>query len=92
MDWDGVGTFALFLSSGAVGVGLILLRAYRLRLQHKIEVARLGSQTDLSEDVMEHLQSLEDRMGRLDERVEFTERLLTEGPKATDSVSGRHPG
>jgi len=87
MDWDGVGTFALFLSSGAVGVGMILLRAYRLRLQHKIEIARLGQRTDVSEEVLEHLQSLEQRIGRLDERVEFTERLLTEGPKTRE----RHP-
>lgn len=32
VDWDGVGTFALFLSSGAVGLGFIALRAYKAKL------------------------------------------------------------
>ena len=41
MDWDGTGTFALFLSSGAVGVGIILLRAYKARLAAKLGWARL---------------------------------------------------
>ena len=84
MDWDGVGTFALFLSSGAVGLGLVLLKAYRLRLQHKMEMARLKDRSDGSEEVLEHLQHLEQRLARLDERVDFTEKLLTEGSSVVE--------
>ena len=73
MDWDGVGTFALFLSSGAIGVGLILLRAYYLKLKARIEEARIHA---ISSDSIEELRH---EMHRLSERVDFTERLLSSG-------------
>ncbi len=84
MDWDGVGTFALFLSSGAIGVGLILLRAYHLKLKARIEEARINA---ISDDTIEELRQ---EMHRLSERVDFTERLLargrqTEPAKASES-------
>ncbi len=37
MDWDGIGTLAFFFSSGAIGVGLITLRAYKARLASQLE-------------------------------------------------------
>ena len=40
MDWDGIGTLALFFSSGAVGVGIIALLAYKAKLTSKLEQAR----------------------------------------------------
>ena len=43
MDWDGIGAFALFFSSGAVGLGLIALRAYKAKLASKLDWERLRS-------------------------------------------------
>lgn len=77
MDWDGVGTFALFLSSGAVGLGIIALKAYKARLASKLERARLERSQDDREYTTERIQELEDQVRRISERVEFTDQLLT---------------
>jgi hypothetical protein len=79
VDWDGVGTFALFLSSGAVGLGVIALRAYKARLANRLEVARIeaaGNGPDLD---LEQISDLEMKVARLSERLEFNEKLLEEG-------------
>lgn len=82
MDWDGIGTFALFLSSGAVGVGIILLRAYKARLAAKLEWARLEQSGGDPDFTQEQIRELEARVDRLSERVEFSEKLL-EGDRAS---------
>ena len=47
MDMDGVGTFAMFLSSGVIGAGLIWLGAYRMKLKAGLDRDRLhGSSND----------------------------------------------
>jgi hypothetical protein len=79
VDWDGIGTLALFLSSGAVGVGIIALRAYKARLASKLELARIASASDVPDETQEHLRDLEDKVRKLTERVDFTERLLGDG-------------
>ena len=79
MDWDGVGTFALFLSSGAVGLGFIALKAYTARLASKLEWARLERADDVAHESQERIRELEDQVRRLTERADFTERLLGEG-------------
>lgn len=79
VDWDGVGTFALFISSGAVGLGVVLLRAYQARLSAKIEMARLERSEEVSSDVSGDIQLLEDQVRRLTERLDFTEKLLGAG-------------
>lgn len=76
MDWDGVGTFALFISSGAVGVGIIALKAYKAKLAAKLEWARLERVEPESDVAMDQIRELEERVARLSERVDFTERLL----------------
>lgn len=78
MDWDGVGTFALFISTGAVGVGLILLRAYKLRLEARLEERRMRQLNGPmpSDEVGEQLEALSAEVRRLNERLDFTERLL----------------
>lgn len=80
MDWDGIGTFALFLSSGAIGVGMILLRAYKARLAAKLEWARLERAGDAPDYTHEQIRDLEEQVERLSERVEFNEKLLGGGP------------
>ncbi|NNF12806.1 MAG: hypothetical protein HKN72_06275 [Gemmatimonadetes bacterium] len=91
MDWDGIGTFALFLSSGAVGIGIVLLRAYKAKLASKLEWARLeqgGSDPDYAD---ERIRELEEHVKRLSERVDFSEKLLEKGQAASgeaDSVEG----
>ena len=82
MDWDGVGTFALFLSTGAVGVGLIALRAYKAKLASKLEWARLTQSREAPEVDSERLRDLEVQVERLAERVDFTEKLLGDGQES----------
>ena len=79
MDWDGIGTFALFLSSGAVGLGLIMLRAYKARLAAKLEWARLVQAGDDSEYADEQIRDLEEQVRRLSARVEFNQKMLEQG-------------
>lgn len=76
MDWDGVGTFALFLSSGAIGLGIIALRGYQAWLASSLEKARLSRPEADSEGVQDQIQHLENQVAQLSERVDFSERLL----------------
>ena len=76
MDWDGVGTFALFISSGAIGVGIIALRAYKAKLAAKLERARLERAPRDPDHTQEQLRELEDEVRQLRERVDFNEKLL----------------
>jgi hypothetical protein len=79
VDWDGIGAFALFLSSGAVGLGLIALRAYKAKLASKLEWERLRRSDPAPDEVLEQLQDLEAKVQRLAERADFTERLVGDG-------------
>ena len=81
MDWDGVGTFAMFIASGAVGVALAALGAYKAKLASKLEFVRLQRDEDVPERVQEQIRDLEDQVQRLSERVDFTEKLLAPGSK-----------
>ena len=83
MDWDGIGTFALFLSSGAIGVGIIALRAYKAHLASKLEWARLKRTDDVPEETLGQIRDLEEQVQRLTERVDFTENLLGSGRVST---------
>ena len=89
MDWDGVGTFALFFASGGVGVFLILLRAYKMKLAAKLELERLRHASTPTDEVLEQIRDLETKVHRLTERVDFAERLLGDGdsePAKTEGV------
>ena len=79
MDWDGIGTFALFISSGAIGVGIIALRAYKAKLASKLEWARLQRSDDAPDHALEQIRELEQQVHSLTERVDFTEKLLGDG-------------
>ena len=80
MDWDGVGTFAMFISSGAIGLAIIALRAYKAKLASKLEWARLvRAEDDAPEQALEQILELEEQVQRLTERVDFTEKLLGDG-------------
>ena len=82
MDWDGIGTAAMFLSSGVIAVSLSLLGAYRSRLASKIEMMRLQREGAAPDDhVQEQIRDLEDQVQRLTERLDFTEKLLASGSK-----------
>ena len=84
MDWDGIGTFAFFLSSGAIGLGLIALRAYKAKLASKLERTRLEHAGRTPEPDVERLQELEVQVRRLTERVDFTEKLLGDGQEPAE--------
>jgi hypothetical protein len=83
MDWDGVGTFALFIGSGAVGLGIVGLRAYKAHLASKLEWARLKRTDDVPEEALGQIRDLEAQVQRLTERVDFTENLLGPGLEST---------
>lgn len=85
MDWDGIGTFALFMSSGAVGVGMILLRAYKAKLAANLERMRLEQSGGAPDYTQEQIRELEDRMHRLSERLDFNEKLLEGGGESEDA-------
>jgi len=85
VDWDGTGTFALFLSSGAIGIGIIALKAYKAQLDSKLEWAKLQRVDDsVDEDTAEHIRQLERQVQRLTERVDFTEDLLGAGQESPE--------
>jgi hypothetical protein len=79
VDWDGVGTFALFIATGGIGVSIVALRAYKAKLAAKLEWARLERTEDLPEQALEQIRDLEEQVQRLTERVDFTERLIGQG-------------
>ena len=86
MDWDGVGTFAMFLASGAVGVSVAMLKAYKAKLAANLERERIRAHRgEDGVEVMEKLQALESQVGRLADRVDFTERLLESGDEVGKS-------
>ncbi len=67
MDMDGIGTLALFLSSGAIGVGLIMLAGFRIKLKNRLD------------DIIDHQNA---QIAELQEQVDFAERLLAKGDKS----------
>ena len=79
MDWDGIGTAALFLGTGGIGVAMIALRAYKARLDSRLEWERLRRSNPPSEEGLEQMRELETKVRWLSERVAFTERLLGKG-------------
>jgi len=86
MDWDGVGTFALFIASGAVGVSITLLKAYKAKLQAGLERERLRAhRSGDSVELAEKVTALESQVGRLTDRLDFTERLLERGDAVPSS-------
>ena len=87
MDWDGIGTFALCLSSGAVGLGVIAFKAYAAKLASKIEMEQLRRSSPAPDELTEHMRYLEDQVQRLTERVDFTERLIGQGSPETSESS-----
>ena len=82
--WNTAGAFALFISSGAVGVGMILLAGYRMKLKHRLEEARLKSASlegldEFRQEVHELLAQQQAQLDEVHERLDFAERLLTQG-------------
>lgn len=89
MDWDGVGTFAFFIATGGIGLGLVALRAVKAQLAWKLEMERLRRSNAPPDEVLEQMRALETQVQRLTERVDFTERLIGDGrsdPSETESA------
>lgn len=79
MDWDGIGSFALFISAGSVGLGLIALRAYTARLKAMLERERIRADAGFDADLREEVSALREQVRRLGDRADFTDRLLQTG-------------
>ncbi len=89
MDFDSIGAFALFLSAGGVGIGLIWLAAFRMKLKAKMEQERLGSAPgqaleELREEVHAMFERQEAMMAELHERLDFTERRFVSSGRSND--------
>ena len=87
MDFDTPGAFALFLSLGAIGIGLIRLAAYRMKLKaeterRRIEESSANSADALRDEVQHALAQQATQIDELHERLDFAERLLTQGKAA----------
>ena len=92
MDWDGIGTFALFMSMGGLGVAAILFEAYKARLAARLEQARIEAGTAEPTELQEQVERLESHVLRLNERLDFTERLLERGEAGPGMSSDAGPG
>ena len=84
MDMDGVGTMAMFLSSGVIGVSLIVLAGYRMRLKASLEQERLrqpsaGDVDELRDEIHDLIERQGAEIAELNERLDFAERLLAKG-------------
>ena len=93
MDFDSIGAFALFFSTGAIGCTLVWLASYRMKLKADLEKARLdagGSESieQLREEMQQLLAEQGTQIDELHERLDFAERLLTQG-RAEDAGGGR---
>ena len=97
MDWDSIGAFALFLSAGGFGMGLVWLVSFRMKLKHKLELARLGGQSDDAVDQLrDEMHDLIEQQGAqlvdMQERLDFAERLLTKGRDVNEAGAGADRG
>ncbi len=86
MDMDSIGAFAMFLSSGVIGAGLIWLAAYRMKLKAGLDRDRLHGSSDnaveeLRQETHDLLAQQATQLDDLNERLDFTERFLSQGPK-----------
>ncbi len=89
MDMDGIGSFALFLSSGAIGIGLIMLAGFRLKLKNRLELERMRGESgesgesidQLREEMHDIIDQQNTQIAELQERVDFAERVLAKGDK-----------
>lgn len=66
----------MFISSGAVGVGVIMRKAYKARLAATLEKARLEYAAGDPDYAQEQVRELEEQIRTLRDRVEFNERLI----------------
>ncbi len=86
MDMDSIGAFAMFLSTGAIGIGWIWLFAYRMKLKNGLEREKLRASSndavdELRQETHDLLAQQASQLDDLHERLDFTERLLSQGPK-----------
>lgn len=92
MEWDAAGTFAMFLAAGAVGVACVVLAGFRLKLKARLELERMRLESGagaadsaragveaLRQEMHEHLGQQAAQLDELHERLDFAERLLTQG-------------
>lgn len=102
MDWDGIGSFALFAAMGMIGAAFLLGPIGR-----SISKRIAGRDADSGGDeVLARLREVEQRLAEveaantrlaeLEERLDFAERLLTQSggaerlPGAGEAEAGRH--
>jgi hypothetical protein len=86
---DGIGDFAFGLSIGAIGLGLLIGpvgRAIATWIESKIAPGRRDPSPELEARLSE-FETVAQRVQELEERLDFTERVLASGrPSSTHEV------
>ena len=79
MDWDSIGMFALFMSGGGITLGVLAYNAYLQTLEARNDRERMKLEAAGSPELQAEVELLADRVDKLTERLDFTERLLSSG-------------
>lgn len=93
---DGPPEFVFIAGVAIVGIivaGIVfgpLLRAYARRIEGKGVDAQLAAEVDQLRTRVAELESVQHRVAELEERVDFSERLLTQGRES--QAINRNPG
>jgi hypothetical protein len=74
----------MFISSGAVGIGIVVLAGYRMKLKAELDKLHLGAGSseaieELREEFRQTVARQSAEIDEMSERLDFTERLLTQG-------------
>ena len=91
MEWDAIGTFAMFLAAGAASVAWTVYAGYRVKINAELERERLrATSTDAVEDIRRELHDViaqqQAQLDELNERIDFAERMLTSGRGAEERI------
>ena len=85
---------ALAMMTTLIATGSLILIGIRMRLGHKERMARLQAGTDdgredaAIEKLQHQVETLSEEVAELNERMDFTERLLTQGRQANAKQGG----
>jgi flagellar biosynthesis/type III secretory pathway M-ring protein FliF/YscJ len=87
---SGVVTIVVFALVAATIILWPVMRALARRLEGKSADAALRAEVDRLQQRLEEMDAMHGRMAELEERVDFTERMLTRGQESPEP--GRLPG
>ncbi len=97
MEWDAIGTFAMFLAAGAASIAWTVYAGYRVKINSELERERLrATSTDAAEDLRRELHDViaqqQAQLDELNERIDFTERMLASGRGVEERIPPKSQG